>query len=200
MSRAREIVVAGDLADPGARIVRAVPADFSYIQHLQRLHSNNVGFVPNAAIQNHLDRGNYRLLIINDQPAGYSLAGGGTRTPFRISQVALDEEQWRNGYGTRLIELALSDARQRPKPHAVLSARDATPMSVWIPATGASVLRVDRHKTARGRPLITYQWHNPTDTSSPQVLGFAEPSSGSNGSLEPGKNREPPFTAQHRTT
>lgn len=132
----------------------------SYIEHLARLHSNSIGFVPRAAILNHLERHNYDLLEIDGQQAGYIMHGGGIRKPYRIIQVAIDEQLWRQGFGTLLLARSLVRARSRPQPTATATVADHLPMNDVAVATGATLTSIDTPPNARRRPLRHWQWTN----------------------------------------
>lgn len=143
---------------PDYTIRTATPQDLSYVIHQAREHSNNIGFVPRAALADHIERSNIRLLTINDQHAGYLLAGGGKLRPYRLIQVAITEERWREGYGTVLIADARETARERPFSSMTATIRDGLPMIQVAEATGAHRTTTHHRPTARRKPTHSYLW------------------------------------------
>lgn len=136
----------------------ATPEDLAFLDSLQRKHVNNTGFVPRAAISDHLDRQSYHLLSINGQPTGYAMQAGGTRKPLRLIQVALSEDAWRFGLGTVLIQLALRKAKTALKTGMTATVRDGLPMNKVVTAAGATPTGRDTTPTARARDRIHYTW------------------------------------------
>lgn len=147
----------------------AVLHDYPYIEALQRQHVNNTGFVPKTAIQNHLQRQSYVLLTINGQPEGYLMSAGGIRKPYRLIQVAVDEEAWRLGLGTLLIHQALAKARRKPKPDMCCTVREGLPMNPTVISTGAKPFAYDDSPKARRKRLIHYAWEN-SHIDAPSVI------------------------------
>lgn len=139
-------------------IRQATPGDLAYVLHEARLHSNNIGFVPTAAFRDHIDRHNVRILVINNQPAGYTLDGGGDRRSYRLIQVAIDEELWRLGYGSILIRHARLRARGRRFPTMTATIRDGLPMLRVAEATGAIRTATHNRPTARKKATHDYLW------------------------------------------
>lgn len=139
-------------------IAVALPNDLTFIDALQRLHANNTGFVPRTAIADHLSRHSYHLLRINGQPTGYAMQSGGIKKPLRLIQVAIDEETWRHGLGTELIQLALQRSRHSLIPGMTATVRDGLPMNQVVTATGALLTGHDTTPTARRKPRNRYVW------------------------------------------
>lgn len=147
-------------------ITVALPIDRLFIDALQRRHVNNIGFVPRTAIDDHLSRHSYNLLLINDQPVGYAMQSGGVRKPLRLIQVAIDPDAWRHGLGTELINLAIQRARQSRIPGMTATVRDRLPMNQVVTATGALLTGRDTRGTARGLDRLHYTW-SPIPTPPP---------------------------------
>jgi len=139
-------------------ILTATPSDLLYIEHEARRHSNAIGFVPRAALADHIDRRNIRLLLVNAQRAGYMLSGGGDRRPYRLIQVAITSELWRLGYGSLLIHDARRTASTRLMPMMTATIRDGLPMLAVAENTGAHRTATNSHPTARNRPTHHYLW------------------------------------------
>lgn len=143
---------------PHQTVVTATASDLAYVEHLARLHSNSIGFVPRAALLDHIERSNVRLLMLNGQHAGYTLAGGGKVRPYRLIQVAISEELWRNGYGAVLIYDARRTAAERPMSTMTASIRDGLPMLDVAEHTGARRTATILRNTARHKPVHDYLW------------------------------------------
>lgn len=150
-------------------IATATPADLPYVEHLARLHSNNIGFVPRAALLDHIERRNVRIFTVNDEPAGYVLASGGKLRSFRLIQVAISEDLWREGYGTLLIYDARRAAAQCRVSTMTATIRAGLPMISVAEQTGARKTATHHRPTARRKPTHDYLW--PTLTI-PQNIGL----------------------------
>lgn len=139
-------------------ITTATIEDLLYIEHEARRHSNAIGFVPRAALMDHIQRRNVRLLWINGQRAGYVLAGGGKVRPYRLIQVAITPELWRQGYGSSLIADSRRKAAERPMSTMTATIRDGLPMLAVAEQTGAHRTATHNRPTARKRPTHDYLW------------------------------------------
>jgi hypothetical protein len=139
-------------------IVTAAKKDLLYVEHLGRYHSNNIGFVPRTALADHIQRGNVRILRINGHDAGYMLAGGGKRRPYRLIQIAISTDLWRLGYGSCLIADARRTAAERPMSMMTATIRDGLPMLAVAERTGARRTATHDRPTARKRPTHDYLW------------------------------------------
>lgn len=157
-------------------IRKANPRDLTYIDALQRQHVNNTGFVPKTAIIDHLERGSYTLLTVNEDPAGYLMANGGVRKPYRLIQVNIQPDAWRTGLGTILIQRALAEARTKRITTVTATVRDGLPMNPTVQSTGAQITGFDTRPKARRRKLIHYAWYQPPPHQLllPAVLDFDE--------------------------
>lgn len=141
-----------------ATIITAKHTDILYITSLARQHVNNIGFVPTAALHDHINRQSIHLLLINNEPAGYLLSSGGFRRPHRIIQVAITAEMWLQGYGAQLIAHARTTAASRPIPSVSASIRDGLPMQTVAEHTGAHLTGISTRPTARAKILTHYLW------------------------------------------
>lgn len=141
-----------------ATIITANHSDIPYIASLARQHVNKIGFVPTAALHDHINRGSIHMLMINNQPAGYLLSAGGFRRPHRIIQVAITDEMWLKGYGAQLIAHARTTAASRPIPSVSASIRDGLPMQIVAEHTGAQLTGISTRPTARAKILTHWIW------------------------------------------
>ena len=132
--------------------------DQTYIEHLQRQHTNALGFVPRAAITDHIARHNYTILTVNGQDAAYALHGGGLLRPYRLVQCAVTDELWRLGYGRALIEHALARARTRRYSDTVVTVRDRLLMNAVCLNLGATLTATTHPRTSRKLPLHHYRF------------------------------------------
>lgn len=139
-------------------ITPATSAQLAYIIHLQSLHTGALGFVPKSAIVDHIKRDSYHILELDGQAAGYIMHNGGHRRPYRIIQVALDEELWRLGFGSHLIHVALTRAQTRPNRATSVTVADGLAMCDVATATGATRTKTYDPKNTRHRRLHEYLW------------------------------------------
>lgn len=156
----------------GTVVVRtAAEWDGLCLEHLAREFSNLLGFVPRAAIRDHIDRGDYYLLDVNGQPAAFVMSGGGFKHAYRLVQVAVTEELWLHGLGDRLLQAAMKRALARPFSDMTATVRKNNPACLAFTATGARLTHVTNPPNARKQPLNHYAWTNPTAAKTrPSVL------------------------------
>lgn len=141
-----------------ARLRIATAADLPWIEHLSRKLSNALGFVPRAAVCDHIGRNNYLMLDLNGQAAAFSLLSGGSRRPTRIIQHAVTDELWRSGYGTVLLAAVAQRALLAKRPGITLSCRDGLIANDFWTATGAERVGTLHPLTARRRSIHAYHY------------------------------------------
>lgn len=153
---------------PSALVRIATLQDLPYVTHIHRQFSNNIGFVPRAALENRIERRDVRILVINGQDAGYTLSGGGILKPYRLSQIAISDELWRQGYGADLVAHLRRLASTLPVPTMTGTIRNGLPMHWVALATGARMTATRWTNAARGKPVHDYLWQPwPHDTLQP---------------------------------
>lgn len=141
------------------RLSTATEKDQLWIEHLQRRFSNQLGFVPRAAIPGLIEARNYIKLAINGSDAGFVLACGGTTKPVRISQIAVDEDLWRLGIGTAAIEMIRKNALAFRKPSVIVTVRHGLAMNQVALETGATHIYDNLQMGKRKKRLHTYLWN-----------------------------------------
>ena len=140
------------------QIATATPSDALWIEHLQRKFSNDLGFVPRAGIRGLLDRRNYLRIDLDGKDAGFVLVTGGITKPVRISQIAIDEQLWRNGIGAIAIALIRKKALLMRKPDVVATTRDGLIANIVAIETGATHLATTLIAHARKKRSHLYLW------------------------------------------
>lgn len=129
-----------------------------WIEHLQRQYSNQLGFVPRSGIAGLLGFRNYLQLTIDGIDAGFVLTCGGITKPVRISQIAVDEDLWRNGIGSATIEVIRKKALLMPKRSVIVTVRDGLAMNSVAIDTGAIHTATSLTIAKRKKRLHTYAW------------------------------------------
>jgi hypothetical protein len=84
-------------------IVRATAADLAYVVHLQKRHGDALGFIPRAALEEKIGRGQIWLATENDEPAGYLHHGSLAVPEVRIFQAAIQYDARRRHLGMALV-------------------------------------------------------------------------------------------------
>jgi len=135
--------------------------DLTYLDHLSRRFSRQVGFLNRTAMREHLELGHYTVLDLEGQPAAFTLTTGGIRKPVRIVQHAVDEEMWRQGWGLKLIEAAALKATRCPQAGLNLTCRDGLPANAFWQAAGARL--IDVRPGGRERRKMLLEWSFPLE-------------------------------------
>jgi N-acetylglutamate synthase-like GNAT family acetyltransferase len=84
----------------------ATLADLPYVLNLQKRYTNEVGFLPTAAISAWIERGGVQLVLENNDPAGYVIARPRLNTARwcrPLSQVAVAMDAQRRHLGLALV-------------------------------------------------------------------------------------------------
>lgn len=146
--------------------------DISYIVRLQKKFSNQVGFVPKTAIQDHVRRMGYTICKVNGQHAAYILQSGGTIRPVHLIQVAVEEELWRNGIGTAMLDYVIQRSSNQNYPDITAYVREDLQANLYFTSRGFHEVRKRPGGSARGKLIIDYvrsaddnlfqRNHNPT--------------------------------------
>lgn len=140
------------------RVETATAVDLRYIDHLSRKLAWNIGYVPIAARENHLQQGNYWRVQLNGEPCGFLLIGAGNRLPTRLSQIAIDEQIWRNGVGQACIDILQRHAAAAKCPGIVASIADRLPMIEVAKVTGAVHVATRLQLSRRKRRVQHWYW------------------------------------------
>lgn len=91
-------------------VARVIPGDrqaLQYIDHLSRIESYCVGFLPLQAYEQAIDKGRVLLLFDNNQCAGYCIHGP-TLPLSKLYQVVVQADCRRIEHGTALVDAAVA--------------------------------------------------------------------------------------------
>jgi N-acetylglutamate synthase-like GNAT family acetyltransferase len=168
--------------DELARIIRpADPADALFVRHLQQLHSNAIGFIPNEATSWYIDNRRCLIALENDEPAGMLLGRPALRWNIAlrpITQAAVDFSAQRRHIGLALVEALAADAREAGQMAVQACCRQGLDANAfWLAAGFEEICRL-APTTARGKPIICWRLqldrgHRPTWFSiAPPVSGY----------------------------
>lgn len=134
----------------------ARPADLSFILHLQKVWSNNVGFLPKCSFERYID--NHQILLINenDDSAGYLSWTFRHDGIIRLPQLAIDPQLLRRSLGTRIMNRIAAAGRAGDCSIIRLRCRsNLTANTVW-PTLGFVVTAAVARPTARGFPVLEW--------------------------------------------
>jgi ribosomal protein S18 acetylase RimI-like enzyme len=143
---------------PAVRI--ASTADMSFVLSLQRRFSNELGFLPSAAIDWYISHGRVTLSDVNDQDAGYLLGRAALRSqPWTrpLTQTAVCMDAQRRDTGRSLVEQAAVDATAAGQHLLQAWCRIDIPAMAFWRSIGFSAVAIRRPPTTRGHPLILYR-------------------------------------------
>jgi N-acetylglutamate synthase-like GNAT family acetyltransferase len=144
-------------AAPAAVVTTATAAELSFLIHLQKRFSNQLGFLPRGALVEYIDAGRAKLVTENDQPAGYII----TRARLRsakwcrpVTQAAICYDAQRRHLGLALLAQEAAEARRdRMEALQAWVAEDIDAMH-FFGAAGFTAVAARDPKNARGRRLI----------------------------------------------
>lgn len=146
---------------PPAPVVRLGTAvDLPFVQHLQRVYSNQLGFLPGAALRWYLDNGRCSIVFENGDPAGYTLGRPRLRAqPWvqPLTQTAVSFDVQRRSHGTALVEAAAADAVRNGRTILQAWCRTDIPANAFWLAAGFEPLALRRPETARSQPLLLWR-------------------------------------------
>lgn len=138
----------------------ATPADLPFVQALQRRFSNQLGFLPNAALAWYLDNGRCSLVFDNGDPAGYVLGRPRLRPqPWvqPLTQTAVSFDAQRRTLGSALIDAAAADATANGRTILQAWCRTDIPANAFWLAAGFEPVALRKPETARAMPLLLWR-------------------------------------------
>lgn len=167
---APESTTARSSSEPTRTVRVARPSDLSFVLHLQKTWSNNVGFLTKAAHTDYLDTKQTLLILENGSPAGY-LNWTCTRAGLvRIPQLALEPELLRTTIGTKIMR-HLRRAAVRGNCSIIRArSRSDLPVNLFWPQLGFSLTATFLNPTTRGLPL--FEWTCPLIDSTDLIQGL----------------------------
>ena len=141
---------------PKRTITLATDRDIQYLVHLQKLWSNQVGFLPRCALQRYIDRQTTLLVKENGQHAGYLNWTLSRKGLLRFIQVAIDPPLLRTALGTRLVH-HIEDAARRNRCSVIrFQCRTDLSANLAWQALGFTATAVYRPQTARNKPSLEW--------------------------------------------
>jgi len=143
-----------------ARTIRlANESDLTFVQHLQRTWSNNLGFLPTSALQRYLRLRQCLLVLENDTPAGYLNWSLSRKGLLRIIQVAIDPDLLRTTLGTKVMRHVERAAHRGHCSALRLTSRVDLPANQFWPILTFQPTAVLQPRTTRNQPHI--EWTKP---------------------------------------
>jgi hypothetical protein len=138
----------------------ATTADSLFVRSLQKRFSNQLGFLPNAAVDECIDGGCVRLATENDDPCGYVLSRRRLKCAPHVApivQAAVCLDARRRHHGLTLIESVCQDAWVDGKTIVQCWCRaDLDAVDFWD-AAGFDLVAERDPRSARGKPLLLFR-------------------------------------------
>lgn len=161
-------------------ILTGVPSDLPYVKSLAAKFSNQLGFLPQCALEEYLNHKWVLLTTQNATTAGYILG----RPRFRwqplmapITQAAVAMDAQRRRHGIALVDAWANRARAAGKLAVqAICANDVEAMEFW-PAAGFESVCELSPRNARGRQLTC--WRRSLSDSRPDWFFQVPPVAGS---------------------
>lgn len=140
-------------------VTLATPADLPFVVHLQKLWSNNLGFLPRVALAEYINSKQLLLVRENGQAAGYLNWTCTKAGMVRIPQVALEPELLRTTVGSKIMAHLKRAAVRGDCSVIRLTSRSDLPANLFWPTLGFNVTAVYANPTKRNLPL--FEWTMP---------------------------------------
>lgn len=134
----------------------ATPQDLSYLLHLQKRFSNQIGYIPRAGYAGKIDNRQAWLILENDDPAGMLIATHRRDRRTHITQAAVDLDLQRSLHGARGLAYLAQAARFAGSVSFSCSVRCGLDAHAFWRACGFSPVRVRPGGKARRKDLIDY--------------------------------------------
>jgi N-acetylglutamate synthase-like GNAT family acetyltransferase len=144
-------------------IRQATAADLSFLLHLQRTWSNNVGFLPRQCFERYTLSGQILVVTENATPAGYLSWTAAPNGLLRLPQVAVHPDLLRTTIGTKLLRHVVRAAQRHCCSVVRLTSRSDLPANDFWPTLGFRCTAILTPKTTRNRPLL--EWTLPLISS-----------------------------------
>lgn len=134
----------------------AALTDLKYVVHLQRIWSNQVGFLPRAALTRYIDNRGTLLVRNNGQDAGYLSWQLTKKGLLRLIQIAVDPQLLREKLGSDVVTYIERAARAGACSVIRFQTRMDLDANLFWNDQGYTTTAVFQHPTARRRPLIEW--------------------------------------------
>lgn len=140
----------------------AKASDIVFVNDLQRRWSNNIGFLPKAALEQKIEAHKCLLVFENDEPAGYLNWSDNRKGAVHVTQVAIDPELLRTTLGTKIMRTIERSAVKGGCSIIRLCSRSNLSANFFWPELGFTTTAVFQRNSRRGLPLI--EWTKPLVT------------------------------------
>ncbi len=131
-------------------------ADLSYVLHLQKVWSNQVGFLPKPALQRYIDNRTTLLVRLNNQAAGYLSWQLTKKGLLRLIQLAVDPELLRGKLGTDVMDYIELAAKRGSCSVIRFCARTDLACNPFFQDRQYQTTAIYERPSARRRPLIEW--------------------------------------------
>lgn len=150
------------LTQPGQSHIRTATAtDLNYVVHLQKKYTDQLGFLPTAALDAWINRNCVKIIEENGHPAGYILARhrlNSARWCRPLTQVAVAMDAQRRHNGLELLRSVATDAYgQLFEALQCWVAADIEAVQFFT-AAGFVQIGERRPQNARQRPLLLFRY------------------------------------------
>lgn len=158
----------------------ASPQDMSFVRSLAREFSNEVGFIPQQALDWYIDAGGVNLVLENGEPAGYLLGRDQLRWNIAIRpifQAAIHFDAQRRHHGLALVNAREDAAREAGQVALQACCREGLEANeFWRLAGFEEICRLDP-SNSRGKNVVCWRKqiteHRPAwFTVPPPVSGY----------------------------
>lgn len=134
----------------------ALPDDVTFLDHLQKKFSHQVGFLPTRALETNIERGCVSIALENDEPAAYLLGKGNyLRDPHFgiIYQAAVSYDARRRLVGTALVQHFIDHMEPNVRLIGLWCAQDIEANEFWN-ACGFEAIAARHGSRRKGRVHI----------------------------------------------
>jgi len=150
----------------------ATAKDFNYIIELSKRHAEELGFIPRAALLNHLEAGRMTVARENGDDVGYFLTNRVGQKQVRIFQACVQLDARGLKHGLALLSDLVTRCAITGSHHITLHCRDGLESNNFWSACGFTKRRIFPGGLARGK--IIHEWELDLSTAlGSGVLPFA---------------------------
>ncbi len=144
------------VSNPTHKITIARSSDLSFVMHLQRTWSNQVGFLPKPALERYIDNRAILLVHENDQPAGYLSWQLTRKGLLRLMQIAVHPDLLRDRLGSDVMTYIETAAKKGHCSTVRFQTRIDLDANLFCNTLSYRPTAIFQHPTARKRPLIEW--------------------------------------------
>lgn len=130
--------------------------DLSYVIKLQRIWSNQVGFLPKPALERYIENQSTLLVRLNNQHAGYLSWALSRKGLLRLNQLAIDPELLRGKLGTDIVHAVERAARKGSCSVVRFQTRIDLEANLFWADLGYTTTAIFQHPTARRKALVEW--------------------------------------------